>query len=151
VTMPRPDAAAGRRPPMQPDRHVRRQVADVFSYRIGALPRDHPSDRTHEFLRLIRWITWPSVTSYEAVAHVPIKQAERNLVESSPGGVDLRHDVDAVAVLFDHPGDTPDLTLDPGKPAKELVPTRRVAPRLRCHRVVPSSAPVDDNTPRGYR
>jgi hypothetical protein len=35
------------------------------------------------------------------VSDVPVQQSEADLVEGSLGGVDLRHDVDAVAILLD--------------------------------------------------
>ena len=54
------------------------------------------------------------VASDETVADVTVHQAEGHLFEGRPGGVDLRNDIDAVAILLCHPGHSPDLTLDPG-------------------------------------
>ena len=54
------------------------------------------------------------MASDETLADMTVQQAEGHLVESRPGGVDPRNDVDAVAILLCHPGHSTDLTLDPG-------------------------------------
>src|SRR5690606_25610287 len=56
-----------------------------------------------------------------AVPHVPVEQAQRHLVQRGLDGADLREDVDAVAVVLDHPVDAAHLALDPGQPGLELV------------------------------
>src|SRR5437660_4277375 len=51
-----------------------------------------------------------------AVLGVISEQLKGDALEGGPGGADLGQDVDAVAVLFDHLLDTPDLALDPSEP-----------------------------------
>ena len=59
---------------------------------------------------------------------VPVEQAERHLVERGLRRRDLREDVDAVAVVLDHPFDPADLAFDALQPREELILGRRVAP-----------------------
>jgi hypothetical protein len=56
-----------------------------------------------------------------AVAGVVVKEAEGDLVERGLDRGDLRQDVDAVAVLLDHPSDAADLALDTGEAVAELI------------------------------
>jgi hypothetical protein len=67
------------------------------------------------------------------MADVTVQEAERDFVEGRPRRVDLSDDIDAVAVLLDHPGHTSDLSLDLAEPAQELIPRCRVSTGLRCH------------------
>jgi hypothetical protein len=93
-----------------------------FFARCGTEPRtwvltgDHPADGAHELLGLLLGIIGTTVASYEAVADVPIQETEGNLVQRRSRRIDLRHNLYAVPVLFDHPGHSPDLPLDPRQP-----------------------------------
>ena len=51
----------------------------------------------------------------DAVCDVILENLEPEALERGLDGADLREDVDAVAVLFDHPLDASDLPLDPVK------------------------------------
>jgi DNA-binding FrmR family transcriptional regulator len=61
------------------------------------------------------------------VADVFFHQAQADGVQGLGHGRDLRQDVDAVLVFLDHPGNSPDLSLDPSEPAQIRVLVRRVA------------------------
>jgi hypothetical protein len=65
------------------------------------LSGDHAADGAHQLLGLLVWVARTSVASDEAMSDVPVPRSEADLVERSLGGVDLRHDVDAVAILLD--------------------------------------------------
>src|SRR3954454_9786928 len=74
---------------------------------------DQPPDGSHQLLNLrLAWTLAPA----HAVADVLVQQPQGDLVERRLGGLDLGEDVDAVALLLDHPRDAPDLPLDPGEP-----------------------------------
>jgi len=60
---------------------------------------------------------------------VIVEQAQRHLFQRSLHRRDLSEDVDAVAVLGDHPLQAAHLTLDPAQAPKQLLLARRVAPR----------------------
>ena len=56
-----------------------------------------------------------------------VEQAKRDLLERGLDRRDLGQDVDAVAVVLDHPLDAADLALDAAQAGEELVLARRVA------------------------
>jgi hypothetical protein len=56
------------------------------------------------------------VSPRNAIAYVVLEQTHRNAFERAVGGRDLGQDVDAVAVLFNHALQAPDLALDPSQP-----------------------------------
>jgi hypothetical protein len=97
------------------------------------LSREHPPHCTHELIRLFVRVIGTAVASHEAVPDVPVEQAEGDLVKGGRSGVDLRHHVDAVAIILDHPRHASDLPLDPGESIHELILRRGIAPRLRRH------------------
>src|SRR5829696_509687 len=57
----------------------------------------------------------------DAVVHVLVEDLERDALEGSRGGRDLGEDVDAVALVLDHPLDPAHLSLDPVQPLDERV------------------------------
>ena len=57
----------------------------------------------------------------DAVVHVLVEDLERDALESGRGGRDLREDVDAVALVLDHPLDSAHLSLDSVQPLDERV------------------------------
>ena len=68
----------------------------------------------------------PRVLLVRAGAHhtgvgVSVEQSEHDLVQGGLGGADLGEDVDAVAVVFDHPLDPADLPFDPLEAGEQLV------------------------------
>ena len=56
-----------------------------------------------------------------AVAGVFIEEGEGDLVDCGLGGGDLGEDVDAVALLLDHPFDATDLAGDPAQAVLDLL------------------------------
>src|SRR5579884_1532773 len=64
-----------------------------------------------------------------ARVRVAVEEPERHLVECGLGGADLGEDVDAVAVVLDHPFDPADLALDPLQARQQLVLRCRVPAR----------------------
>ena len=63
----------------------------------------------------------------DAVLDVVLEHLQRNRLERCVDRGELREDVDAVAVVLDHPGDAPHLALDAGEALEQLVLVRRVA------------------------
>ena len=57
----------------------------------------------------------------DAVVHVAVEDPEREALERGVDRGDLRQDVDAVAVVLQHPLDPAYLALDPMEPADERV------------------------------
>src|SRR4051812_11586557 len=66
----------------------------------------------------------------DAVARVVVEEPERDLVERRLHRGDLRHDVDAVAVVLDHSLDAADLPFDAAQTLEQLVLGRAVAAGL---------------------
>jgi hypothetical protein len=106
-----------------------------IAWRAGlrCLTGDHPAHGPHQLLSLFVGIGRAAVPADQAVTDVAVQQPEADLVERCPRGVDLGHDIDAVAVFLDHLGDAPDLTLDPGQTIQQLLLRRRVSACLGCH------------------
>src|SRR6266542_1527837 len=73
------------------------------------LARDHPTDGSHELLRLFFWVARASVTADQAVADVTVQEPQADLVQRGSDGVDLGHDVDAVAIIFATPRTCPSI------------------------------------------
>ncbi len=77
----------------------------------------------------------------DAVLHVVVEHPQGDGLERRVDGAELREDVDAVAVVLDHPGDAAHLPLDPGEPAEQPFLVGRVAVggcgRHRPHVTVP--------------
>jgi hypothetical protein len=67
----------------------------------------------------------------DAVARVLAEQGQGDLVERRLGRRDLGEDVDAVALLLDHPLQAADLARDPPQPVLDLVLVVDVAGVLR--------------------
>jgi uncharacterized protein YxjI len=89
------------------DQHVHRRDPARLSRR--PLPAAHePRDRGHHLGRLGLVVGGAD----DAVRGVIVEQAERDLVERGLDRADLREDVDAVAVVLDHPLHAADLALD---------------------------------------
>ena len=65
--------------------------------------------------------SWLGRALDDAVARVLVEQAERDLVERGLDRADLGQDVDAVAVVLDHPLDAADLALDALHALEQLV------------------------------
>ena len=63
----------------------------------------------------------------DAVVHVVVEDLEREALERRLDGRDLREDVDAVAVVLDHPLDPAHLALDAVEPLDERLLVRGVA------------------------
>jgi ABC-2 type transport system ATP-binding protein len=102
------------------------------------------ADRTHELVDSPVWTGGGATIVLHADSDVAVEQAERDLVKRRLHGVELGHDVDAVAILLDHLRDSPDLTLDPGQAVEQLLLACGVAPwRAGCLHAL-------DNTPLGY-
>src|SRR5437764_2829960 len=68
-----------------------------------------------------------SIAFDDAVMGVIIKESEGDLVERRLDGRDLGDDVDAVAVLVDHPLDAANLAFDSPQPGLKLILRRGVA------------------------
>ena len=68
------------------------------------------------------------VPAHHTVRDVPVEQPERDLVERGLDGGDLRQDLDAVAVVVDHPLDAAHLALDLLQAGLQLVARGGVAP-----------------------
>src|SRR3954447_14009103 len=93
----------------------------------GLLAAAHePADRGHHLVGLVGAVV--RAGAHDAVARVVVEEAERDLVERRLDGGDLSEDVDAVAVLVDHPLHAADLALDAAQALEELVLGRGVAP-----------------------
>src|SRR5215207_3867719 len=71
----------------------------------------------------------------DAVVRVVVEESQRDLVECRLDRRDLSQDVDAIAVVLDHPLDAAHLALDAAQALEELVLGRAVAARLGhgCH------------------
>src|SRR5882724_236568 len=76
-------------------------------------PARQPSERAHQLTELL--LPCLRLGVHQAGADVILDQADGHLVQRRLDGRDLLQDVDAVAVLLDHPLDAADLPLDPGK------------------------------------
>ena len=72
----------------------------------------------------------------DAVLDVLVEQLERDALERVRHGGDLREDVDAVALVLDHPLDPADLALDAVQPLDERVLVRDVAVLVGRHAAV---------------
>src|SRR5947207_3532357 len=81
------------------------------------LPRQHPTDRVHQLVGVL-----VSTTGIlQAMAHVVVHQPKRDLVEGGTHGVDLSHNVNAVALVLDHARDATHLALDAREPLEQVV------------------------------
>src|SRR5207244_5755368 len=76
--------------------------------------------------RRVRLVTRSERTG-DAVAHVAVEDLERERFERGVGRRDLREDVDAVAVVVDHPLDAADLALDAVQALDERLLVLRVS------------------------
>ena len=112
----------------------------------GSAAAHHAADGCHQLLGALFLLRVR--TAHDAVVRVVVEQAEGHLVERGLSSADLRQDVDAVAVVLDHPLDAAHLALDAAQPLQELVLGRRVAARLACCRR--AHAATIPYTPRGY-
>ena len=109
---------AARRAPGELTRLARRSAAS-----------EEPADGGHHLLGPL--VLLVGLGADHARVRVAVEQAERDLVERGLRGADLGEDVDAVAVVVDHPLDPADLTLDPPQPREQLVLGGGVAARGR--------------------
>ena len=103
-----------------------------WSCATGCLaPADQPGERRHQLLALLLLVL--GLRAQHAVARVVVHQRERDLVEGRLRGADLLEDVDAVAVVLDHPRDPPHLALDAPQAREDVAlgAGGRVAGRLR--------------------
>ena len=82
-----------------------------------ALARQHPANCVHQLVGVLV----SAARILQAMAHVVVHQAERDLVERRADGVDLSHDVDAAALVLDHPRDAAHLALDTREPLEQVV------------------------------
>src|SRR5215203_6951509 len=82
------------------------------------------------------------------MAGMVVEQSQRDLVERGLDRRDLRHDLDAVTVVLDHPLDATDLALDAAQPLQQLLLGCGVSARLACD----GRAHAHDcsNTPGGF-
>src|SRR4051794_30966265 len=95
---------------------------------FSALPATHePADGGHQLFGLLLLVAIGRAD--DAMLRVLVEQPERHLVERGLHGADLREDVDAVAVVLDHPLEPPDLALDALEAPEQLVLGRAVAAR----------------------
>src|SRR5438034_272332 len=69
----------------------------------------------------------------DAVVDVLVEDLEGEALERCRDGRDLRQDVDAVAVVLDHPLDSAHLALDPMEPLDERLFVGSVAIGVRAH------------------
>src|ERR1700749_1438818 len=96
----------------------------------GALARsaasEQPSDRGHHLFGAL--VLLLGLGADHARVRVPVKKAERDLVERRLGGAALRDDVDAIAVVLYHSLDPTALALDALQPSEQLVFGGGVAP-----------------------
>src|SRR3954452_23422033 len=99
-----------------------------------------PPDRGHELLGAVVLLRLGALD--HAVAGVVVEEAERDLVERRLDGGDLGQDVDAVAVVLDHPLHAAHLPLDAPQALEQLVLGRAVAARS-------GGGHGDDYTPSG--
>src|SRR4051812_18963086 len=83
--------------------------------------REHAAHGAHQLVHLGVRVGWAGALAGEAVARVAVEQAQGDAVQRGPRGVDLSEDVDAVAVLLDHPPDAAHLALDAREALEELV------------------------------
>ncbi len=95
-----------------------------------------PADGGHQLDRLV--VALVGGGADDAVVRMVVEQAERDLVQRRLSGADLGEDVDAVAVVGDHPLDAADLPLHPAKAREQLVLGRAVAAALLAHGRPPS-------------
>jgi hypothetical protein len=138
-------------------------VAPVVSVALIGAPcssaAEHAADRAHELVdaRLC------AIGARHADACVPVQKPESDLVERRVDRGDLRDDVDAVAIVLDHPGDPVHLPVDAGEAGEELVVARAVTGLLaivlnlvrlrpgagRSQRATPSAAvqPSESSSP----
>lgn len=86
---------------------------EVVNSHDGLAVLQHPLDYTHELLRAL--LLFLGLSADHAMSGVVLKKAEGNLVECGLDRGDLGDDVNAVAVVFDHSLDAPDLSLDPSE------------------------------------
>ena len=112
----------------------------------GSAAAHHAPDSCHQLLGALFLLRVRAAN--DAVVRVVVEQAQGNLVERGLSSGDLRQDVDAVAVVLDHPLDAAHLPLDATQPLQQLVLGCRVAARLACCRR--AHAATIPYTPRGY-
>src|SRR5438093_8677139 len=105
-------------------------------------------DGLQELLRLRRCVAFVARADRvrNAVVDVRIEDLEREAVERGADGGDLREDVDAVAVVLDHPLDAAHLALDSVQALDQGVLVLRVAVDVarvgRAHASTPSRSLV---------
>ena len=85
---------------------------------------EEPPDRAHQLGRALLLHAGPGAD--HAVLGMVLEQAQGDLVEGGLDRRDLGDDVDAVALLFDHPPDPADLALDPAQPLEQRLLVARV-------------------------
>ena len=83
-----------------------------------------PGDGRHELVGLVELIV--ALGAHDAVPCVLVEQAEGDLVERRLDRVDLRQDVNALPVVFDHRLNAAGLALDAPKPLEQVVLGRAV-------------------------
>src|SRR5690348_10014379 len=75
------------------------------------------AEQVHQFGKFDPRLLW--ITAFDGIGHAMIgmglQQFILDLAQRGLDGLDLRQDVDAIAIFLDHAGDTADLALDAGK------------------------------------
>lgn len=76
-------------------------------------------DSRHQLVRSLAALILTG--THDAMVGVIVQQPERDLVERRLHGRDLSQDIDAVALVLDHPLDPANLPPDPAQPLDELI------------------------------
>jgi hypothetical protein len=82
---------------------------------------DQPADGAHQLCDLVLRVGRRFAFALHAVMRMGVQKAERDLVQGGLGGSDLRQDVDAVPILFDHSSNATNLALGAREALENLV------------------------------
>ena len=79
-------------------------------------------EQVHQFGKLGALIVLVATgdRALDAMRHMVLEHLVLDAPQGRPGGMDLRKDVYAVALLLDHAGDAADLPLDPAQPLEAI-------------------------------
>src|ERR1019366_597260 len=93
-----------------------------------------PPDGAHQLVDLLLRVAWRAALALHAVTGVIVEQAEGDLVKRGLNRRDLSQDVDAIALVLNHPGDAAHLPFDPCQAFEQLLFGGRVATAWRGRR-----------------
>src|ERR1022692_3920506 len=92
-----------------------------------------PAERAHQLVDLLLGVAGRAALALHAVTGVIVDQAEGDLVQCGLDRRDLGQDVNAVALVLDHPGHAAHLPLDPRETLEQLLLRGGIA-TARCGR-----------------